>query len=64
MVGDYLETGQGRLPPGLFDAATVRLILTQHRRGEVDRSREIWLLLNYAAWHELYVRPGIPSVLG
>ena len=27
-----------------------------HYRGEADHSDVLWLLVNYAAWHDLYVR--------
>lgn len=54
MVGDYLESGSGRLPAGLFDRGMIAATLAQHRRGEADHSNVIWLLLNYAAWSDLY----------
>ena len=53
MVGDYLEAANGRLPEGMFDHTTIRTLLAQHQKGEVDHSSIIWLLLNYAAWHDL-----------
>jgi len=56
MVGDYLESGNGRLPPGIFDQRMIATTLKEHRRGAADHSNVIWLLLNYAAWNELYVR--------
>jgi asparagine synthase (glutamine-hydrolysing) len=55
MVGDYLAAGNSRLPPGMFDRGGVELLLSQHRNGQADHSHRIWLLLNYAAWHDLYV---------
>jgi asparagine synthase (glutamine-hydrolysing) len=55
LVGDYLESRNGRLPPDVFDRSTVRNLLSQHRRGVADRSPVIWLLLNYAAWYDLYI---------
>jgi asparagine synthase (glutamine-hydrolysing) len=55
MVGDYLESANSRLPSGMFDEHAIRTILAEHRRGEVDHSSIVWLLLNYAAWHDLYV---------
>jgi asparagine synthase (glutamine-hydrolysing) len=56
MVGDYLDAENGRLPQDVFNRATIRTLLREHRRGEVDHSTTIWLLLNYAAWHDMYVR--------
>jgi len=56
MVGDYLESGNGRLPGALFDHRTIATMLAQHRRGAADHSNAIWLLLNYAAWTDLYGR--------
>jgi asparagine synthase (glutamine-hydrolysing) len=55
LVGDFLESGHGPLPAALFDRAAVRRLLRQHRLGEADHSLPIWLLLNYATWHELYI---------
>jgi asparagine synthase (glutamine-hydrolysing) len=55
MIGDYLEAEGGRLPSELFDRAAVRGLLAEHRRGEADHSSIIWLLLNYAAWRDLYL---------
>lgn len=56
MVSDYLEGAGGRLPQGMFDAPTVSHLLSQHRKGEADHSSVIWLLLNYAVWHDTYIR--------
>jgi asparagine synthase (glutamine-hydrolysing) len=54
MVSDYLESGNSRLPSGLFDRRTIATTLQEHRRGEADHSNVIWLLLNYATWNDLY----------
>ena len=54
MVGDFLEVGGGGLPWDVFNRATVGRLLSEHRRGEVDHSAIIWLLLNYAAWRDSY----------
>jgi asparagine synthase (glutamine-hydrolysing) len=61
MVGDFLESAHGRLPPELFNRAAVRRLLRQHRLGEADYSLPIWLLLNYATWHDSYIARGGPS---
>jgi asparagine synthase (glutamine-hydrolysing) len=58
LVGDFLESAHGPLPPAMFDRAAVRRLLVQHRRGEADYSLPIWLLLNYAMWHNLYIDRG------
>ncbi len=58
MVGDYLESANGRLPTEIFNHATIRTLVRQHRLGEADHSSKIWLLLNYAAWQDLYLRQG------
>lgn len=63
MVGDYLEAAHGRLPAGMFDRAAVDRLLTQHRQGEADHSQKIWLLLNYAAWHDLYIGRGAQAAI-
>ncbi len=58
MVGAYLDSTDGRLPPDMFNHAGVQTLLKQHRKGEADYSRVIWALLNYAAWRDLYVGRG------
>jgi len=58
MVGDYLDSANGRLPADLFNPVTVRTLLGEHRRGGADHSAVIWLLLNYAAWHDTYLEGG------
>ncbi len=63
MVGEYLDSTNGRLPSEVFNHAAIRTLLAQHRRGEADYSRVIWSLLNFAAWHDLYVRAGPGQVL-
>jgi asparagine synthase (glutamine-hydrolysing) len=55
MVGDYLSPQAGRLPTEIFNSAMVERLLQQHRQGAADHSSKLWLLLNYAAWHEQYV---------
>ena len=55
MVGDFLESPNGGLPSSMFNRAGIRRLLAQHRSGEADHSLPIWLLLNYAAWHESYI---------
>jgi asparagine synthase (glutamine-hydrolysing) len=64
MIGDFLEAEDSRLPSELFDRAAIRGLLAQHRRGEVDHSSIIWLLLNYAAWRDIYIdRRDTPALL-
>ena len=60
MVGEYLESSSGRLPKDMFDHRAVKNILRQHRNGAADHSPVIWLLLNYAAWNELYIQNSPP----
>jgi asparagine synthase (glutamine-hydrolysing) len=55
MVGDFLESANGRLPNDMFSQDSVSRLLRQHRRGEADHSNVIWLLLNYAAWHDSFI---------
>jgi asparagine synthase (glutamine-hydrolysing) len=56
MVGDFLDSPHGGLPPALFNRTAIRRVLREHRSGEADYSLPIWLLLNYAAWHDSYIR--------
>lgn len=55
MVGDYLDGSRPRLSADMFNRAAISAILREHRTGAADHSNMIWLLLNYAAWRELYV---------
>ena len=55
MIGDLLEVGDSRLPAELFRRDAVRRLLAEHRRGDVDHSSIIWLLLNYAVWRDTYI---------
>lgn len=55
MVGDYLEGPGGLASLEMFNLAKVRELIAQHYRGEADYSSIIWLLLNYTAWHHLYI---------
>ena len=52
MVGDYLESDQVKLPPNIFHMDTVRRVAGEHRRGERDHSRKLWLLLVLAVWYD------------
>jgi asparagine synthase (glutamine-hydrolyzing) len=48
----------------LIDLAYVRQLLEMHRRGEADKSRQIWTVLVFCIWHAIFVErsldPGIP----
>jgi asparagine synthase (glutamine-hydrolysing) len=61
LVMSYLGPN-GYLPEDVFARSAVADILAQHDRGEADRSREIWLLLVFAAWHRFY-QTGNPEAL-
>lgn len=52
MVSDYLEGEMPHLPPEVFQMTTVRRIVREHREGERDHSRKLWLLLVLAAWFD------------
>ncbi|MDP8924339.1 MAG: asparagine synthase (glutamine-hydrolyzing) [Chloroflexota bacterium] len=56
MVGDYLGGSIGTLPADIFNRAEVDATLRRHYHGEADHSDVLWLLINYAAWHDDYVR--------
>lgn len=60
MVFDLLEASRGHLPEETIDRGTVKALLAEHHRGRADHSRVVWLLLNYAVWHEAYVRTAHP----
>ncbi len=56
MVSDYLESEASRVLSDYVDLETVRAILVDHRAGRVDYRSQIWLLLNFAVWNDLYLR--------
>ena len=56
MVGDYLRGSGGSLDPHIFNQATVNRLILEHRQGMQDHSSVIWLLLNFAAWNNMYGR--------
>ena len=39
-----------------LDSATVERMLTEHERGKVDRSQELWALLVFEFWHLHFVK--------
>jgi asparagine synthase (glutamine-hydrolysing) len=67
MVADSLHGAGGLAADGPVDRTVARRLLAEHRRGERDHSGVLWLLLNYAAWRELYLEgaasPDVASTL-
>jgi asparagine synthase (glutamine-hydrolysing) len=47
----------------LLDLGHARNLLEEHRRGDADRSREVWTVLVFCIWHAIFVErsldPGI-----
>jgi asparagine synthase (glutamine-hydrolysing) len=39
-----------------LDSRTVERMLTEHERGKVDRSQELWALLVFEFWHLHFVK--------
>jgi len=54
MVCDYLSAANGHLAPEVFNHVTISRLIAEHHKGERDHSSVLWMLLNYAAWHNLY----------
>jgi asparagine synthase (glutamine-hydrolysing) len=48
----------------LLDLSYARTLLEIHRKGEADKSREVWTILVFCIWHAIFVErsldPGIP----
>jgi len=59
MVSDYLAGSSSHLNPGVFNRVTVNRLTSEHRKGERDHSSAIWLLLNFAAWSQMYSPFGV-----
>jgi asparagine synthase (glutamine-hydrolysing) len=55
LASDFLASSTPALPSDVFDISRVRDLLAEHRAGGWDHSDAIWILLNYAAWHDEYV---------
>ncbi|NNL87160.1 MAG: asparagine synthase (glutamine-hydrolyzing) [Myxococcales bacterium] len=62
LCGDLLESQRGSLPGEIFEGDAVGQLAHAHRTGRADHSRELWALLNYAAWHEQYIDDGRAGV--
>jgi asparagine synthase (glutamine-hydrolysing) len=58
MVCDHLSAANGHLAPGVFNHVTISRLISEHHKGERDHSSILWLLLNFAAWNNLYCRAG------
>ena len=48
---------------GLFRKDTVLNLLEQHRNSRMDNHVRLWMLLNIALWHELYIEQKSPGLL-
>ncbi len=48
---------------GLFRKAAVLDLLEQHRASRADNHVRLWMLLNLAIWHELYIGQESPAAL-
>ncbi|MDP9053741.1 MAG: asparagine synthase (glutamine-hydrolyzing) [Acidobacteriota bacterium] len=42
-----------------LDSGTVERMLTEHERGKVDRSQELWALLVFEFWHSHFVKDNL-----
>jgi asparagine synthase (glutamine-hydrolysing) len=48
---------------GLFRRQGVQQLLQEHREGRVDNHVRLWMLLNLAIWHQIYVKGNsVPDV--
>jgi asparagine synthase (glutamine-hydrolysing) len=48
---------------GLFRREYVSKLLEEHRRSRVDHHVRLWMLLNVAVWHALYIEEEAPETL-
>jgi asparagine synthase (glutamine-hydrolysing) len=40
---------------GLFQQSAISRLIEDHRNGRVDNHVRLWMLLNLAIWHRIYV---------
>ncbi|MGE5624337.1 MAG: asparagine synthase (glutamine-hydrolyzing) [Bacillota bacterium] len=62
---DELVVGPRALDRGLFNAAMLRQLVTEHRSGTSDHGDRLWLLMNLEMWQRLFLEGEAPeAVLG
>jgi asparagine synthase (glutamine-hydrolysing) len=47
--------GSHFITEGIFQGQTVVKLLEEHQQNRVDHHVRLWMLLNLAVWHELYI---------
>jgi asparagine synthase (glutamine-hydrolysing) len=40
---------------GLFRAAEIERLVTEHRQNQADHHNRLWMLLNLTLWHQMYI---------
>jgi asparagine synthase (glutamine-hydrolysing) len=48
----------------LLDLQFARNLLEEHRRGDADRSREVWTILVFCIWHAIFVERSLDPGIG
>jgi asparagine synthase (glutamine-hydrolysing) len=48
---------------GLFQAAQIEQLVTEHRHNQADHHNRLWLLLNLALWHRIYIEGEPPTAV-
>lgn len=48
---------------GLFRREAVLRLLEDHQSGRIDNHVRLWMLLNLAVWHEIYIEQESPEAL-
>jgi asparagine synthase (glutamine-hydrolysing) len=48
---------------GLFRAEQIDRLVTEHRHNQADHHNRLWLLLNLALWHRIYIEGESPTAV-
>lgn len=48
---------------GLFRASEIARLVDEHRQNQVDHHNRLWLLLNLALWHRVYIEGESPTAV-
>src|SRR5262249_53172961 len=47
---------------GLFDLQTIETLVNDHNRGAKNYENQLWAILTFVIWHDLYIRGVKPAI--